>query len=89
MLQKGFLKPVENAENTHTAKRSRILLVLGIVVVLSALVFMMVNLQDEYSQKDLHSMVTSAGIVMVVGVVLLFTGLWMNFFAQNRNRRKS
>ena len=88
MLQKGFLKPKEEPENSRAIKRSRIFFVAGVVVIISALIFMMSLLQPDESFTSQFSSVTMAGMAMIAGMVLVFVGLWTNFFAQNKNRKR-
>ena len=88
MLQKGFLKPKGNPENTRAVKRGRLFFIVGVIVILSALVFMMFLLRPDESFTSQFSSVKMAGIVMIAGIILVFVGFWMNFFAQNKNRQQ-
>jgi len=88
MLQKGFLKPKGSAENARTTRRGRLFFIVGVIVILSALICMMFLLQPDESFTSQFSTVKMAGMVMIAGIVLVFIGFWMNFFAQNKNRRQ-
>ena len=81
MLQKGFLKPKEEPKKSSALKRGRMLLFAGIMVIFLSLIYMMTNLQQ--------AVLSLKGwlFVLSVGFCLAFVGLWMNFFAQNKNRR--
>jgi uncharacterized membrane protein len=81
MLQKGFLKPQEE-KGTSRVKTSRAFLFAGVIVVLAALAYMMMNLQQAAQISNVCLP------VMIAGIAMIFTGIWMNFFAQNRNRRR-
>jgi len=82
MLQKGFLKPKEDPKNARALKRSRTLLLAGVVLIVFAVFYMMANLQKESLS------ITVWLSVMIVGFCLAVVGLWMGFFAQNKNRRR-
>jgi len=86
MLQKGFLKPKENSKNSRVIKKNRVIFIVGVVVILSALMMMLFLRTDESFTSQLSS-VRIIGIVMIVGIVLVSVGFWMNFFEQNKNRR--
>ena len=88
MLEKGFLKPKENPENVREVKKSRMFIIVGIVVAVAALFFMMSLLQPDDSLTNQLSSVRMAGMVIIAGIALVFIGLWMNFFTQNKKRRK-
>jgi len=87
MLQKGFLKSKKNPEDVRTIKRSRLFFIGGVVVAVSALIYMMYLLQPGESITSQLSSVKMAGMVMIAGMVLIFVGLWMNYFTQTKNRR--
>jgi len=86
MLQKGFLKPKKDPKNARAIKRSRIFFIVGVVVMLAALIWMMSLRTGESFSSQILS-VKIAGIAMITGIVLALVGWWMNFFAQNKNRR--
>ncbi|MDR1155214.1 MAG: hypothetical protein LBL04_10920 [Bacteroidales bacterium] len=81
MLQKGFLKPLEKG-NTRTVKTSRTFLFAGVIIMLSALVYMMMNMQRA------DRILSVWQPVMIAGICSVFISLWMNFFLQNKNRRR-
>ena len=87
MLQKGFLKHQEDSEKSRTIKKSRIFFIVGTVVIFSALMMMFILRTDESFANQVSS-VRMAGIVMIAGIILISVGFWMNFFIQNKNRRK-
>jgi NADH:ubiquinone oxidoreductase subunit 6 (subunit J) len=88
MLQKGFLKPDQDLENVRTIKRSRVFLIVGVVMIISALICMMFFLQSDESFTSQRSSVRLAGIAMIAGIVLALVGWWMNFFVQNKKYKK-
>jgi len=88
MLQKGFLKSKEDPEVARATKRSRMFLIVGVVVTLSALFFMMTALQTAESFSNQMTTTGFAMVAMIVGIGLVFVSLWINFFTQNKNRRR-
>ena len=78
MLQKGFLKPKEDSKNARIVKKSRMLLLAGVVLIVGAMICMMTNLQQ------IGSLTTVWLVVMIIGFCLTSVGLWMNFFAQTK-----
>ena len=88
MLQKGFLKPKEDSENTRTIKNSRIFLFSGVFAVLFAFIYMTIHLRQVDTQESLRSSVMISGIIMIIGIVLVLTSMWMNFFLKNKNQKK-
>ena len=83
MLQKGFLKTRENEENSRVIKRSRTFLVVGIFMILLGFIVLATLMQQE------QEIVSIAGMILLIGGFLLLTvSFWMNFFAQNKNRRR-
>ena len=88
MLQKGFLKPKEEPENARAVKRSRIFFIAGVLVVLGALICMMLLQRPDEAFSSQFFFVRMAGMAMIVGIVLVFIGLWMNFFAQSKKYKK-
>ena len=76
MLERGFLKHhQERKEDVSALKRRRAILIGGIGSVLLSFIFlMMTNLQQFWI------------FVMIIGFGLIFTSIWMNFFAQYKNR---
>ena len=88
MLQKGFLKPKEEPENTRAVKKSRIFFIVGVLVILVALICMMSLQRPDESFSDQFSYMKMSGMAMFAGIVLVFIGLWINFFAQNRKYKE-
>ena len=85
MLQKGFLKPDEDRENSRTAKNGWRFLMFGMVFAIFAAMYMMAIIgQPEFPATR----VTVAGIAMIAGLIMAVIGVWMSFFAQYKNRRK-
>ena len=83
MLQKGFLNPRENEENSRVVKRSRMFLVVGIFMVLLGFFVLTTLMQQE------QETVSFSGMFLLIGGFLLLTvSFWMNFFARNKNRRR-
>ena len=81
MLQKGFLTPKEDSKNARIIKKSRMLLLAGVVLIVGAMICMMTNLQ----QTGLFAAVWL--IVIIIGFCLASVGLWMNFFAQSKKHK--
>ena len=82
MLQKGFLKSQTKKEpKTSAAKTSRLLLFLGVIIVLSAIFYMMTNIQ----QADTFMNVWLSA--MIAGFCLVFISIWMSFFARYKKRQ--
>jgi len=86
MLQKGFLKSSREDQNEIRAvKNSRTFLFAGVIAVLLAFMYMI----TQFRQDNIHSSVMIAGILMIAGIVLISIGTWMNFFSQNKKRRRA
>jgi len=83
MLQRGFLKPQGKEENARAVKRSRMLMIVGIFLILSGFLVLMLRMQQ--GQQEI-SMVWL--ILVVAGFLLISVSMWMNFFTQNKNRRR-
>ena len=83
MLQKGFLNNKENPDNFRTIKKSRLLLLAGVVLIVGAMIFMMTNLQQT------GTFATLGLVVIIIGFCLTSVGLWMNFFAQSKKLNKT
>ena len=83
MLQKGFLRPSEKEEDIRTIKRSRMFIIAGIFMVFVGFVVFMMDIQQETGQISIAWL-----ILVVVGFLLVSISMWMNFFAQNKNRRR-
>ena len=81
MLQKGFLKPQQKKELSSITKLSRLFLFLGVLIVLSAMFYMMMNIQ----QADTFISVWLS--VMIFGFCLVFVSIWMSFFSRNKKRQ--
>ena len=81
MLQKGFLKPQTKKEPNSVAKFSRLFLFLGVIIVLSAMFYMMMNIQ----QADAFMNVWLS--VMIAGFCLVFASIWLSFFARYKKRQ--
>lgn len=82
MLQKGFLKPQEEKGNSRKIKTSRMFLFAGAIIILAALAYMMMNIQQA------NRISTVCLPVVIAGICLVSIGIWMNFFTQSRNRRR-
>ena len=83
MLQRGFLKSEEKEENARAVKRSRMLMIVGIFMILSGFLVLMLRMQQ--GQQEI-SMVWL--IFLVAGFLLITISMWMNFFTQNKKRRR-
>ena len=82
MLQKGFLKNQSKKETkTSVVKTSRLILFLGVIVMFSAVFYMMTNIR----QADVNINMWLS--VMIAGICLIFVSLWLNFFAQYKDRK--
>jgi len=81
MLQKGFLKPKEDPKKSGAFKKGRLCMFAGIMVIFLSLLYIMTNLQQ--------AVLSLKGwlFVLIVGFCLALVGFWLNFFAQNKNRR--
>jgi uncharacterized membrane protein len=82
MLQKGFLKSPAGKKKKPAQKTSRTFLFAGVIIMLAALVYMMMNMQ----QAD--QMLSVWLPVMIAGICLVFISLWMNFFSQSKKNRR-
>ena len=81
MLQRGFLKSrTKEGQKTSVAKTSRLLLVLGVIFMLSAMFFMMSNAQQDATV--IHVCVP----VIIAGICLVIISIWLQFFSQNKKR---
>jgi len=83
MLQSGFLKPQKNEENARAVKRSRMLMIVGIFMILAGFLVLMFRMQS--GQQEI-SMVWL--ILVITGFLLISVSMWMNFFTQSKNRRR-
>jgi len=83
MLQKGFLKPQETKENIRAANRSRIFFFVGVFMILSGFLVLMVRMQQGQERISLAWLILS-----VTGFLLISISIWINFFTQNKNRRR-
>jgi len=81
MLEKGFLKSKEDPKNAGALKKGRLFLFAGVMVMFLSLIYVMTNLQQSVLSIKIWL------CVLIVGFCLALVGLWMNFFAQNKNRR--
>ena len=83
MLQKGFLTSREAEENTRAVKRSRMFLIVGVLMILGG--FFLLLGQMKHGQEEL----SIAWLILVVtGFCLISVSMWMNFFRQKKNRRR-
>ena len=80
MLQKGFLKPKEDPKKSGALNRGRVFLFAGIMVIFFSLIYIMTNQQQTVLS------IKGGLYVLIVGFCLALVGMWMNFFAQNKNR---
>ena len=83
MLQRGFLKPQEKEENARAVKRSRTMMIVGIFMILSGFLVLMMRMQQGQAEISMVWL-----IFLVVGFLLISISMWMNFFTQNKNRRR-
>lgn len=84
MLQKGFLisRLKSNAGSHHrSAMVSRVILFLGILILISTLIFMILNLE----RADSFVMIWLP--FMIAGVLLVFISLVMKYFYEQTNRK--
>jgi uncharacterized integral membrane protein len=84
MLQKGFLiSRLKSNSNFHhrNAAVSRIILFLGILILISSLIFMITNLEKA------DSIVMIWLPFMIAGVLLVFISLGIRFFYEQANRK--
>ena len=81
MLQKGFLKPQNKKETNSVTKLSRLFLFLGVIIMLSAMFYMMTNIQ----QADAFINVWLSA--MIAGFCLVFISIWLSFFARYKKRQ--
>ena len=79
MLERGFLRHhQESNEDVGALKRRRAFLFGGIGGVLLSFIFLtMSNFQQFWI------------FVMIIGFGLIFISIWMNFFAQYKNRHRN
>jgi len=79
MLQKGFLRSHEEKKNNRL---SRIFTFAGILLIIGGILLFMFQIQQarEISIAWL--------ILVIVGFLLVSISMWMNFFAQSKNRRR-
>jgi uncharacterized membrane protein len=83
MLQRGFLKPGENEENARAVKKSRMLMIVGIIMILSGFLALLFRMQQGQAGISIVWL-----ILLVAGFLLVTISMWMNFFTQKRNRRR-
>jgi len=81
MLQKGFLSPQTKNENSPKKATSRWVMIAGIIVTLSALIYMMNNFETALQNINVWL------FVIIVGFGLMLISLWMNFFAKTKSRK--
>jgi len=81
MLERGFLKSRDDKGNNSILKSRTLFLVAGIIFVLGGMYHIFSHLEQYHD----HAGVGMAGII--IGFVLILISFWMNFFAQNKNRR--
>ena len=79
MLQKGFLTSREEKKNNRPI---RIYIFAGIFMIIGGILLYMVQIQQAQE-------ISIAWLILViVGFFLVSVSMWMNFFAQNKNRRR-
>jgi len=82
MLERGFLKHLESKEDFLATRRRRILFAVGVFFILFALIYMMFHIQIRAGFIVGVSM-------LIIGFCMISVSMWMNFFAQKDQRKKS
>ena len=80
MLQKGFLKPRNTEERARSEKQRRMLLGAGIVMVFGGLLGM-------FAGMSAGKLPIVAAALLAIGLFIIASGMWMNFFTQFRKRQ--
>ena len=83
MLQKGFLRPPKKEETARAIKKSRVFFFAGVLTMLMGFIILMVRMQQEGGQISMAWL-----ILVIAGFLLISVSLWINFFAQNKHRRR-